>query len=244
MQIEKLSLKDLLKEKNIFIYGNNAIFINSFINLLKIFFANQFKFLDITDFNNLQNIGQCSLFNNSPTCLIFHKVEDKNMENFSSITKNFKFIAIQGNFLKSKKILAQYQKDPSTISIPFFTNSNTGYIEFLLKNLGHNLRNLELVLNEYNKYYEDPVSIIQKLSLTDFQNNVKTEQNYPMKGIEPIVIIKMLLSYVKNSYGNMEFLLRKKIYSDKELLEKFINLELKYKKENLKSKIYISKEFL
>lgn len=243
MQIEKLSLKYLL-EKNIFIYGNNSIFINSFINLLKTFFANQFKFLEVNDFNNLQNVGQCNLFNNFPTCLIFNKVEDKNIEIFSSITKNFKFIAIQGNFLRSKKVLTKYQKDSTTISIPFFTNSSNGYIEFLLKNLGYNIKYAELVLNEYEKYNEDPVSIIQKLSLTDFKYNEKHEQNYPMKGIEPIVIIKMLLSYVKNSYGNMEFLLRKKIYSDKELLEKFINLELKYKKENLKSKIYISKEFL
>lgn len=244
MKIEQLFLKKILDNKSLFLYGNNATFISSFINVIKKFLSNKFKFTEIEDVTNFTTNIQYDLFQDKTPCFIIPKAEDKIISNINSLLTKHLLIIVQGNFLKSKTLAAELKKKANIISIPFFTNSLTGYIEFLLKNLGYDTKCVNNIVEEYLATSEDPVMIIDKLAAVNFKYSSEQKTRSSIQNLEPIPMLRLLSSYVKNSYGNMSFLLNRNTYSDKELIEKFLSLEIKYKTENLKSKIFIQKEFL
>lgn len=245
MRIDQVTLKNLLTNKNIFLFGNNSLFIESFIKVVKKFLSNTLSFIDVNDIENFQHSAQNDLFSSKEPCFIIRKSEDKNIEQFDDLCKKHKCIFIQGHFLKSKKVSATFQKRDDILSIAFFTNSPKEYILFLLKNLGYDTAHLPTVLNMYNNSEQDPLSIIERLAMIGFASTgTNTAANKACPDLEPIPLLRLLASYIKNSYGNLDFLLNKNVATDRELLEKFLELEIDYKTKNLKSKLFIQKAFL
>lgn len=185
------------------------------------------------------------MFSNKKTCLIINNVVDKNADIIEKTLVKYRAIMTQGHFMKSKSICASMQKTRTVMTIPFFTNSRQNYIIFLLKNLGYDASHAVTVMRELDNSAEDPLTVIEKLASIDFSyetNEVSSSRSF--EGMEPIQVIRMCINFVKNSYGKMDFLPPQKGFSDEELLERLLKLEIFYKKNNMRSKMFIQKDFI
>lgn len=244
MKIENLSLKGILETRSLFLYGNDRQFIDSFMGLIKKFLSSSVEFVDVASVNKKPVLSQSDMFTKKDTVLVFSKADDKHIDLITESLNKHKCIIIQGNFLKAKSLASALQKNKQINAIPFFTNSQSSYIEFLLKNLGYGVDKLNTVLKEVSATGEDPLTTIEKLAITNFCDIQEHNTKRQFAEFEPIPVLRILSSYIKNSYGKIDFLPKDKAFSDLDVLEKILNLEIQYKTKNLKSKIFIQKEFL
>lgn len=244
MKIENLSLKGILESRSLFLYGNDRQFIDSFLGLIKKFLSSSAEFIEVSASNRKPVLSQADMFTKKETVLVFSKADDRHLDLITESLNKHKCIIVQGNFLKAKSLASTLQKNRQINSVPFFTNSQSSYIEFLLKNLGYDTDKLSVVLKEVSATGEDPLTTIEKLAITNFCDIQEHNTKRQFAEFEPITVLRILSSYIKNSYGKINFLPKDKSFSDLDVLEKILNLEIQYKTKNLKSKIFIQKEFL
>lgn len=237
----------------IFVYGNFDFFKNSFIGFICSAFTQRYKINKIKSIDDIQIDNTPSLFGNDKHNLFVVGVTDKDLDkiynkiDFANVKD--RFIFIDNDFRKTKKIAADFAKSSYTQSIGFFENNAKDYIYFL-----NNFLRVKcpIDLNLISEYIitrkEDPFKFFEKLEFLnekDVESYLNNRIECESTDMEPIGLIRFLLASLKFS-TDLKILpkARNTKINKEDAIYKLLNLESFYKKNNVKSKIFITKEFL
>lgn len=237
----------------IFVYGNFDFFKNSFIGFVCSVFTQWDKINRIKSIDDIQIDNVPSLFGDDKHNLFVVNVTDKDLEKiYDKIdfekTKD-RFVFIDNDFRKTKKIAADFAKSSYVQSIGFFENNAKDYIYFL-----NNFLNIKCPadLNTVSEYIimrkEDPFKFFEKLeflSEKDVESYLNNRIESESTDNEPIGLIRFLLASLKFS-TDLKMLPKAQNtkINKEEAIYKLLDLESFYKKNNVRSKIFITKEFL
>lgn len=237
----------------IFVYGNCDFYKTSFVNFLCSIFSSDFDVLKIDSVSEINDTVEVGLFGPAKRKLFILNVTDKDLEkiyekiNFS--TTHNRFVFVDTDFRKTKKISADFTKSIHIQSIAFFENNLKDYLVFLANFFKVKLPiGVDIIAEDLSMRREDPFKFFEKLSLLDDTSLIKdlcVASDNASNDMEPIGMIRFMLASLKFS-NDFKMLPRNPNRNiDKiDAVRKLLDLEVFYKANNLKSKIFIGKEFL
>lgn len=249
-------LSDLSLDGNnvFFLFGNSDFIKNSFvIGLQKKLRAN---------LQNIQSIIKPeyktnSLFQDSSSMLknlYVMNVTDKHYDTINEIASikihNDTYILIDQDYRKSKKINALCSSSNNIISIGCFEKNVIEFINYVLAPFPNLKQYANSIAMHCLVTHENPSDLILKMSLID-KNEIKSilltdmEKLEILHDMEPIGFLRYI--YALSKYKTIDTLLsgiaNHPITNDA-LIRSLSELEIFFKKSNLKSKIFIQNKFL
>ena len=237
----------------IFVYGNCDFYKSSFVNFIINLFRDGFDVVKPFSVAEVDDSVEIGLFGPAKRKLFVLNVTDKDYDkiyekiNFGS-TKN-RFVFIDPDFRKTKKISADFTKSSSVQCIAFFENNLQDYLIFLSNFFRVKLPvSFDLIAEALMTRRDDPFKFFQKIAMLDDQKDIADlvingDEN--MNDMEPIGMLRFMLASLKFS-SDFKMLPKNpsRIIDKVDATKKLLDLEVFYKKHNLRSKIFIGKEFL
>lgn len=237
----------------IFVYGNCDFYKSSFVNFIAHLFKDEFEVVKPFSVAEINDSVETGLFGPSKGKLFILEPVDKDLEKIYEkidfrTTKN-RFVFIDTDFRKTKKISADFTKSSNVQCIAFFENNLRDYLMFLTNFFRFRLPvDLDLVAEDLVTRREDPFKFFQKISMLDDPKDaadfvMKSDGN--MNDMEPIGMLRFMLASLKFS-SDFKMLPKNpsRVIDKVDATRKILDLEVFYKKNNLRSKIFIGKEFL
>lgn len=264
-RISTLTNAKIAKSHHFFLYGNCEIFKNSFQNYISLIFSNHKNVVCKNFQESEKNItNNLSLFNIERNKIFLIKVTDSDLQKVEEATNrqtNDIFVFIDYDFRKTKKISAFAQKNEKIAAIGLFENSKADYINFLVNNyfelhnanikISNKMQFVHELLEFVNIKNEDPIKILFKLQMLN-ETEISHQNINDISGLREIAQNFEPITFLRYLTGSMKYNGEKKIISQisnidfeaKEIFEKALDLETFYKKNNLKSAIFIQHKFL
>lgn len=251
---KQLSRLDLDLDHIFFLFGNSDFIKNSFIiQIQKKINAN---------LQSVQSIAKTSIYQTSSLFqeinisknLYIMNITDKNYDTLNNLlskqkNKNDYYIFIDQDYKKSKRINTLCSTSNHVLSIGCFEKNIIDFINYMLEPFPDLKRYANAIATHCLTTQENPCDLILKISLTDSNDIDKlllSDNCYSiLNNTEPIGFLRYL--YAASKYNSTDKLLSSisnHPVTKNDLVKLLNELEIFFKKNNIKSKFFIQNKFL
>lgn len=251
---KQLSRLDLNLGHIFFLFGNSDFIKDSFIiQIQKELNAEVQKIQSISKISTYESNSLFQEINTSKNLYVMN-VTDKNYDMIEDLlnhhkSKNDYYIFVDQDYKKSKKINTLCSTSNNVISIGCFEKNTVDFISYILEPFPHLKQYANSITTHCITTHENPCDLILKISLADNDDIDKlllSSNSYDiLNNTEPIGFLRYL--YAISKYNSTDKLLSgiSNQQTNKNNLVKSLNeLEIFFKKNNLKAQFFIQNKFL